>query len=344
MVHALLDVIVDGYFTAVERFDDYYDEVSDSIFSDTPLGPDQQRSGSRCAARSPASTGWWRPCARRCRPWCTATSTSWPRRSGPTSRTSTTTCWVSESADTLRDLVTSLVEANLSLRDYRQNQVMKKVSSWAAIIAVPTLVTGYYGMNVPFPGSGERMGVVVATGLIGGAVAVAVRAVQAARLAVAAGPSPRAAARGCRSRPGSIWSAQRSAGAGSTTTREVVAGHHGGAVGGARQDLAGADPGAGAEALDPAAADGDGRRRATTTTPRGHARPAGPGGAGRGGRGGRRGGRAGRGRGRRSGRRAGRRGARTRRDGSGASRCLLGRATVAAGGTGMVTTTSAPPA
>jgi magnesium transporter len=53
------------------------------------------------------------------------------------------------------------VEANLSLRDYRQNLVMKKVSSWAAIVAAPTLVTGYYGMNVPFPGSGETSGVVV---------------------------------------------------------------------------------------------------------------------------------------------------------------------------------------
>ena len=50
------------------------------------------------------------------------------------------------------------------LRDYRQNQVMKKVTSWAAIIAVPTLVTGYYGMNVPYPGSGETWGVVAVLG------------------------------------------------------------------------------------------------------------------------------------------------------------------------------------
>ena len=57
---------------------------------------------------------------------------------------------VSESTDALRDLVSTIVETNLSLRDYRQNQVMKKVTSWAAIVAVPTLVTGYYGMNVPF--------------------------------------------------------------------------------------------------------------------------------------------------------------------------------------------------
>ena len=67
---------------------------------------------------------------------------------------------VSESTDALRDLVSTIVETNLSLRDYRQNQVMKKVTSWAAIIAVPTLITGYYGMNVPYPGSGETSGVI----------------------------------------------------------------------------------------------------------------------------------------------------------------------------------------
>jgi magnesium transporter len=40
---------------------------------------------------------------------------------------------------------------------------MKKVTSWAAIIAVPTLITGYYGMNVPYPGSGEPWGAVAST-------------------------------------------------------------------------------------------------------------------------------------------------------------------------------------
>jgi len=62
--------------------------------------------------------------------------------------------------------VATIVETNLSLRDYRQNQVMKKVTSWAAIIAVPTLITGYYGMNVPFPGSGKDWGVVLSAVLV----------------------------------------------------------------------------------------------------------------------------------------------------------------------------------
>ena len=73
---------------------------------------------------------------------------------------------VSEATDGLRDLVATIVETNLSLRDYRQNQVMKKVTSWAAIIAVPTLITGYYGMNVPYPGFARHDGVYWSTGLI----------------------------------------------------------------------------------------------------------------------------------------------------------------------------------
>ena len=75
---------------------------------------------------------------------------------------------VNESTDSLRDLVSTIVETNISLRDYRQNQVMKQVTSWAAIIAVPTLITGWYGQNVPYPGSGEVWGVWASAGLVVG--------------------------------------------------------------------------------------------------------------------------------------------------------------------------------
>jgi magnesium transporter len=36
----------------------------------------------------------------------------------------------------------------------------KKVTSWAATIAVPTFITGFYGMNVPYPGFGRPSGLV----------------------------------------------------------------------------------------------------------------------------------------------------------------------------------------
>ena len=73
---------------------------------------------------------------------------------------------INESTDALRDLISTLVETNLTLRDYRSNQIMKLVTSWAAIIAVPTLITGWYGMNVPYPGSGDTWGVWTAAALV----------------------------------------------------------------------------------------------------------------------------------------------------------------------------------
>src|SRR3990170_2880363 len=43
LLYGLLDVIVDGYFDAVQAFDEYYDDVSEGIFSEQPLEPSQQR-------------------------------------------------------------------------------------------------------------------------------------------------------------------------------------------------------------------------------------------------------------------------------------------------------------
>ena len=65
---------------------------------------------------------------------------------------------VADWIDSLRDLVTTLLETNLTMQGNRMNMIMKKVTSWAAIIAVPTAVTGFYGQNVPYPGFGNAFG------------------------------------------------------------------------------------------------------------------------------------------------------------------------------------------
>jgi magnesium transporter len=64
-----------------------------------------------------------------------------------------------EWTESLRDLVTSIVETNLTQQSNRMNMIMKKVTSWAAIIAVPTAITGYFGQNLPYPGFGKQSGV-----------------------------------------------------------------------------------------------------------------------------------------------------------------------------------------
>jgi magnesium transporter len=48
---------------------------------------------------------------------------------------------------TFRDLLTSVLEANLTRVSVRQNEDMRKISAWVAIAAVPTMVAGVYGMN-----------------------------------------------------------------------------------------------------------------------------------------------------------------------------------------------------
>jgi magnesium transporter len=47
----------------------------------------------------------------------------------------------------LRDLLTSILEANLIRVSIRQNDDMRKISAWVAIAAVPTMLAGIYGMN-----------------------------------------------------------------------------------------------------------------------------------------------------------------------------------------------------
>ena len=46
-----------------------------------------------------------------------------------------------------RELLTNVLAANLTQVSIRQNEDVRKISAWAAIIAVPTLITGIYGMN-----------------------------------------------------------------------------------------------------------------------------------------------------------------------------------------------------
>jgi len=54
---------------------------------------------------------------------------------------------INESIDNQRELLTSALEANLSLISVRQNDIMKQLAAWAAILAVPTLLAGVWGMN-----------------------------------------------------------------------------------------------------------------------------------------------------------------------------------------------------
>lgn len=83
-----------------------------------------------------------------------------------------------EWTESLRDMVSSVFETNLSLQDARLNTIMKKLTSYTALIAIPTAVTGFYGQNVPYPGFGHHSGFVssvVVIAVLAGALYLAFR-------------------------------------------------------------------------------------------------------------------------------------------------------------------------
>jgi len=74
---------------------------------------------------------------------------------------------VVEQVETDRDLLTSVLEANLTRVSVRQNEDMRKISAWVAIVAVPTMVAGIYGMNFEhMPELGWQLGYPLVLGVM----------------------------------------------------------------------------------------------------------------------------------------------------------------------------------
>jgi magnesium transporter len=54
---------------------------------------------------------------------------------------------INQSVDALRDMVTTALSVNLSLIGLHENETTKRLAACAALVAVPTLIAGVYGMN-----------------------------------------------------------------------------------------------------------------------------------------------------------------------------------------------------
>jgi magnesium transporter len=162
LLYGLLDVVADSYFDVVEDFDVYYESVSDALFADHPIDPSGQRH--QFQMRQSLVKVYRLVTGLR-----EAVGSLLRREKGVVPSELDPyfqdvydhILRASDSIDTLRDLAGGIVETNLALRDFRQNQIVKKVTGWAAIIAVPTLITGYYGMNVRYPGINTTWGWIV---------------------------------------------------------------------------------------------------------------------------------------------------------------------------------------
>jgi magnesium transporter len=161
LIHGLLDEIVDGYFAAVESLDDSIEGIEDILFDEDAKSARQVSKTTFTLRRSLVQA------RRAILPMREVINTVMRRATSDDNAPELTPYYedlydhilrAAEWTESLRDMITSIFETNMSLSDTRMNMIMKKLTSWAAIIAVPTAVTGFYGQNVPYPGFGDRWG------------------------------------------------------------------------------------------------------------------------------------------------------------------------------------------
>ena len=149
-LYTLLDEVVDGYLSAVEALEDEADALQDVVF-ERDGDPSRDADIQERLFHLKRDTVVLRRSAM-------------PLRQGvdmiqeePAFATSSLAPYyrdvmdhvirVVELADNVRDLLTSLLEVRVAQAANRLNEVMKKLSAWAAIVLVPTLIAGIYGMN-----------------------------------------------------------------------------------------------------------------------------------------------------------------------------------------------------
>ncbi|HWD03969.1 MAG TPA: magnesium transporter CorA family protein [Amycolatopsis sp.] len=153
LLHGLLDHIVDGHFDSVQSLDEEIEALEDLVFADRPDQHELQRRSFRLRKSLTALR-------RAVLPMREVVNTVMRRDQNLVDAAMMPyfqdvydhVLRASEWTESLRDLVATVRETQLNLQGNRLNTIMKKVTSWAAIIAVPTAVTGFYGQNVPYPG------------------------------------------------------------------------------------------------------------------------------------------------------------------------------------------------
>ena len=150
VLYALMDFIVDQYFPLVDWFEDKLGELEDDIFRQTLTRETTERiyQLKRDLLEVKRAVA---PLVDICNRLVRTDVTLIPDDARVYFRdVYDHTIRINEMIDTVRELLTTALEANLSLISVAQNEAMKRLAGWAAIVAVPTMIAGIYGMNFKF--------------------------------------------------------------------------------------------------------------------------------------------------------------------------------------------------
>jgi magnesium transporter len=150
VLYAIMDFVVDHYFPIVNQLEDRLDGIEEEIFSGVPDRTAIERiydlKRDLLVAKRAVS-----PLVDMCNRLMRFDLATIPEDTQPYFRdVYDHAIRINEAIDTLRELVTSALEAKLSLVSVEQSDITKQLAAWAAIIAVPTMIAGVYGMNFEF--------------------------------------------------------------------------------------------------------------------------------------------------------------------------------------------------
>jgi magnesium transporter len=167
LLWGLLDVVVDGHFDTVQDLDAQIESHEDRLFDEKSHGTEIQRSSFQLRKNLVVLR-------RAVLPMREVVNTLMRRDMEFVDREMVPyfqdvydhVLRATEWTESLRDLVATMLDTNLSIQSNRMNLIMKKVTSWAAIIAVPTAITGFFGQNLQFLGFGTVWGTWLSIGLI----------------------------------------------------------------------------------------------------------------------------------------------------------------------------------
>jgi magnesium transporter len=147
VLYALMDAVVDRYFPLIDGLEEELDAVEKAIFAGTAVRANvqalyelKQRLATIQHAVRPLLEATAKLFGGRVPRICTGLQDYFRDVYDHLLR-------LTQSVDNLRDMVTTVTSVNLALISVQENETTKRLAACAALIAVPTLIAGLYGMN-----------------------------------------------------------------------------------------------------------------------------------------------------------------------------------------------------
>jgi magnesium transporter len=148
VLYALTDAVVDRYFPILDNLEDELDVVEQRIFAPKGMPRDniealygiKQRLMIMKHAVAPLLEAVSNLSGGRVPPLCAGITEYFRDVSDHLQRLNQTT-------DSIRETIATAISVNLSMVTLQENETMKRLASYAALLAVPTMIAGIYGMN-----------------------------------------------------------------------------------------------------------------------------------------------------------------------------------------------------